>query len=445
MGVKSITTDGISYTRVVNSPSYMSVVFSKNRPSVKFYLNKYKKKCDAFPLYCRIIYAGLKVEFSMGVLITPDEWDNDKGQLKNKSKNMNVHKLMITLESTVLQILDHRQAMGLPVSAKIIKKIIEKDMALDSPDGAVNLLLAFLQTFIERIAKNNSEYSPATVQHYRTTKEHLKAFLNSQRKNDTPIHLVDSKFLKEFDDHLMSWEHPKLKHAMNRNTANKYHSKLRTVLHDAETKKLISQNPYANFKLRRANPRADYLLEQEISLITQKRLDNNSLELTRDYLLFSLWTGGLRMSDLKNLKSFNIVKDQGYYFLHLERQQKTNNGVLTPLLPGAVAIYEKYAKYREETGYVLPRLSHQKLNTYLKHIGDLAGVFKKMTHKISRHTFGTTICAQNGIPRHLTAAWLGHTLTKRPTDIYAQLTKEESFYWLKKLYPIYNKPEFIIK
>lgn len=444
MRVRSIITDGISYPRVISTPSYMSVVLVKKNVSIRFYPNKKKRKGDACRLYCRIIYARLKAEFSLGVLITLDEWDDHNGQLINKNKNMEVHKLMINLESTVLQILDDRQARGLPVSASIIKKIVEGKMELDSPDGAIYMLLPFVQTFIERASGNKTEYTPATVQHYRTTKEHLKEFLHFKGKDDYPLHLIDSLFIQEFDDHLMSWKQPKLNRAMNRNTANKYHSKLRAVLHDACRRKLIKTNPYEGFKLKRVIPRSDFLLEQEIALITQKRYDNASLEITRDYLLFSIWTGGLRMSDLKELKTFNIVEEDGFYFIHLA-QVKTANPVHTPLLPGAVAILKKYAAYQDETGYILPRLSHQKLNEYLKTVGNLSGVHKRMTHKISRHTFGTTICSRNGVPRHLISSWLGHVINKRPTDIYAQITKDESFYWIKKLNELYNKPEYLVK
>lgn len=132
-------------------------------------------------------------------------------------------------------------------------------------------------------------------------------------------------------------------------------------------------------------------------------------------------------------------------FLHLSGQEKTENSVHTPLLPGAIAIYHKYEHYRKKEGFILPRLSQQKLNEYLKTIGELAGVHKKMTHKIARHAFGTSICSRNGVPRHIIAAWMGHSLQVRTTDIYARITKEESFFWLKKLTEIYNLPEYLVK
>lgn len=442
MQVKSILTDGISYPRVVSTPCYMSVIKSKKNVSIRFYLNQNKRKGNAFRLYAIVIYDRLKFELSLGVLITPDEWDEIGGQLINKNKHIETDIKMTNLKSQIYQIVEHRQTKGLPVSARIIKKIIRNQMDLDSQDGAVYLLLQFLRSLIAVFVKNKTEYTPGTVQHYRTLDGHLQEFLKSQGKQDIPLHLIDTAFLQQFDNHLLTWVHPKLNRTMNRNSANKYHSKLRSTLYSAKMHKLISSNPYEDFQLKRVTPRSDFLLIQEIIKITGHRFDNKSLELTRDYLLFSLWTGGIRFSDLHKLRTYNIYQEDGYYFYHIPSQKKTNNGVHTPLLPGAVSIYKKYKSCQDETGFILPRLSQQKLNQYLKTVGDLSGVQKRMTHKIARHSAGTTIYSRNGVPRHLISAWLGHVYQSRTTDIYAQVTKEESFFWLKKLYEIYDKPEY---
>lgn len=436
---------GITYTKLVQSTSYMSIIVPKRNASVLFYPNLHKRKGNLCYLYARVIYMRKKVEFSLGILLSADEWDFKKQQLTNKNKNMNAHKVMIEFESEVLKILDDRVARGLPVSASIIKRIINGDMKHDSTEGAVHMLMPFIQSLITLMQKNKTEYTSGTIQHYTTLIGHLKEFMQSKGIDDYPLHLIDSAFLQELDDHLITWENPKLHRSMNRNTCNKYHAKLRAVLHDAERRKLISKNPYSGFKLRRVVAKSDYLLNQEIALITGKRFDSPSLELTKDYLLMSLWMGGTRFSDLKGLKEFNIFIEDGFYFLHLSGQEKTENSVHTPLLPGAIAIYHKYEQYRKKEGFILPRLSQQKLNEYLKTIGELAGVHKKMTHKIARHAFGTSICSRNGVPRHIIAAWMGHSLQVRTTDIYARITKEESFFWLKKLTEIYNLPEYLVK
>lgn len=137
MQAKSIITDGITYPRVVKTPSYMSVVMSSKNATVKFYMNKHKRKGKLYPIYARVIYCRKKVEFSMGILITPDEWNHDNGQLINKSKNMKAHAKMINTESEIFRILDDRNARGLPVSAKIIKQIMIGKMAMEDRKSVV--------------------------------------------------------------------------------------------------------------------------------------------------------------------------------------------------------------------------------------------------------------------------------------------------------------------
>lgn len=424
----------------------MSVILSNKIPSVKFYRNKEKSKGKFAPIYARVIFQSLKVEFAMGILLTQDEWDEKKGQLINIKKNKKAQKKMIEFQADIFRIVDDRNARGLPVDVTIIKKIKKGKMRLDTPEGNIFNLIPFIDSQMEIMKMNKSDYTGQTIEHYKTLQGHLKLYLSTTKhKVDIPLHLVNLAFVQNFDDHLMTWINPRLGRAMNRNTANKNHNKLRALLHIAKRKSLIDYIPYDDFPLKRITPHSDYLIDQEIVKIAGHRFDNLSLEITRDYLLFSLWAGGIRMSDLKGLKTHNIFQEDGYYFLHLAGQEKTNNSVHTPLLPGAVAIFLKYKAYQDETGYVLPRLTQQKLNEYLKAVGDLSGVHKKMTHKIARHTCGTTICSRNGVPRHITAAWLGHKLQSRATDVYAQVTKEESFFWLKKLYELYNKPEFISK
>ncbi|MBL0138281.1 MAG: tyrosine-type recombinase/integrase [Bacteroidetes bacterium] len=129
--------------------------------------------------------------------------------------------------------------------------------------------------------------------------------------------------------------------------------------------------------------------------------------------------------------------------MFLDEQEKTNSNVYTPLLPPAVAILKKYSKEQEDTGYIIPKLSQQKLNVYLKTLSDACGLNKHITHRVARHTFATTVCGRNGVPRHLISAWIGHKPKQTPTDIYAQPTREESLKFYNVLYEEYKNPDFI--
>ena len=53
-------------------------------------------------------------------------------------------------------------------------------------------------------------------------------------------------------------------------------------------------------------------------------------------------------------------------------------------------ILEKY-KGVSPNGKLLPILSNQKMNAYLKEIGDLCEVDKELTFHLARHTFATIV------------------------------------------------------
>ncbi|CDN32525.1 transposase [Mucinivorans hirudinis] len=68
-----------------------------------------------------------------------------------------------------------------------------------------------------------------------------------------------------------------------------------------------------------------------------------------------------------------------------------------------------------------PVICNQKMNAYLKEIGDLCGLEKNLTFHLARHTFATTITLAKGVPIETVSKMLGHTNIKT-TQIYARIT-----------------------
>ncbi len=69
---------------------------------------------------------------------------------------------------------------------------------------------------------------------------------------------------------------------------------------------------------------------------------------------------------------------------------------------------------------MLPVLSNQKLNAYLKEIQTLARIEKLLTFHVARHTFATTVTMMNGVPIESIAKMLGHK-NIRTTQHYARI------------------------
>lgn len=69
---------------------------------------------------------------------------------------------------------------------------------------------------------------------------------------------------------------------------------------------------------------------------------------------------------------------------------------------------------------MLPVISNQKVNDYLKEIAVICGIDKNITFHLARHTFATTITLANGVPIESVSKMLGHT-DIRTTQIYAKV------------------------
>ena len=92
------------------------------------------------------------------------------------------------------------------------------------------------------------------------------------------------------------------------------------------------------------------------------------------------------------------------------------------MLPVAEMIIDKYSENPVclNTGSILPILSNQKMNAYLKEIADVCGINKELTFHIARHTFATTVTLSNGVPIETVSKMLGHTNLKT-TQHYAKI------------------------
>ena len=102
---------------------------------------------------------------------------------------------------------------------------------------------------------------------------------------------------------------------------------------------------------------------------------------------------------------------------------KNNNRVRVPLLSPALRLVEHYKDYPRilNEDFILPKISNQKANAYLKEITSMMGWTKRLTFHCARHTFATTITLTNGVPIETVGQMLGHK-SINTTQLYARIT-----------------------
>ena len=163
------------------------------------------------------------------------------------------------------------------------------------------------------------------------------------------------------------------------------------------------------------------MLESELETLRTKEITLQRLDQVRDLFLFSCYTG-LAYSDVVSLSRSNIsIGIDGEQWLFIKRT-KTDTASRIPLLPVARSIIEKYSNHPITTtaGTLLPKLSNQRLNSYLKEISDICKFKKELTFHCARHTFATTVTLTNGVPIETVGKMLGHK-NLRTTQAYAKI------------------------
>ena len=382
--------------------------------SLKFYLNTYKLSSGRHPVYARIIVDRKKAEIATDHFLEPDEWDEKRAEAK---KNNKVNASLADTRKQILDTIYILEKENQIVSAHSIKFYLSKKNVLDPA------FLNFFKQYIE-VLKKAKELIPSTISRYEDTLNHLEVFLQEQRKYEIPISKIDYKLVTDFDLYLLNQKTKRTGDKLQRNTANKHHARLKTVLLRAMRENLLAKNPYNDFKMKYTPSNRTFLSQEELDKISKYSFEHNkSLDRVKDIFLFSVYTG-LRFVDAQNLSAKQIVQDKKGNYCIDTIQDKTKRQILIPLLKPAINILEKYnGDERSITGKVLPKISNQKFNVYLKNIGVLVGIQKPLSHHIARHTCATTVLLSNDTPIEAVSRWLGHT-SIRTTQVYAKITKE---------------------
>lgn len=399
-----------------------SFIDNKPRYSVKFFLMErkgLKKEKTELPLYCRIILQRQKTEFSLNLLVSPQDWDHSLGKFNTYKKHLNY--LNVKLGEVEGRI-DEIYSALVKEKAKISPLLIRQRFQGKVVDMTKVKLTAFLEIFINEISRRTQEYTKPTVNHYRALQTHLHRFLELNNQLDMELTEVNRNFLDRFENYLLTTPHSILGKAMNKNTCNRYLTKLKVVIKNAIRKELMNKNPFDGFKISREKGNKTFLTKEELKLINDSDLGGNeSLKRVRDIFMFSVYSG-LRFSDAANLKDSSVEKDENGELWIYGYQIKTKDRIDIPMLNKAKEIYDRYEESRKRTGYVLPRMSSQKVNMNLKEIARFVGIRKRITFHVSRHTFATQ-ALENGIPIHLVSQFLGHASLKT-TEIYTHVTRK---------------------
>ncbi|WP_242205852.1 site-specific integrase [Aestuariivivens insulae] len=213
----------------------------------------------------------------------------------------------------------------------------------------------------------------------------------------------------------------------------KHIKRLRRMVTLAYQMEWIHRDPFVNFKIKIEKKEREFLTGDELQSIENLSSKIERLMVVKDLFVFSCYTG-ISYSDIVRLTTVNIVKGiDGHPWISGKRT-KTGTPFKIPLLPKASILIDKYKNdiRTSISDNLLPKLSNQKLNSYLKEIADHCGIKKNLTFHMARHTFATTVTLTNGVPIETVSKLLGHTKLAT-TQIYARVVEKKVSQDMEKL------------
>ena len=401
-----------------------------SKPTFSFYVNELKKaKNENWPIYMRLTYNRKKKELDTGYYSGGKDWNLEKQRTK---KNDTTNDALSNLESRFYTRINDFKKAESAIDLELLK-----DYITNSTHNEIPKLKDYISTFC-KMTDLRTDIGKPTKYRFIQIQKTIEAYLSSINKSNLLLTGVDFKLIDGYDSFLMSSSFYGT--VLSQNTIAKYHSRFRTICLKAMNEGLIAFNPYHNFKLKTVPTSRKFLTLDEIIKIEQLELKNASLERVRDTFLFSLYTS-LRFSDVSALSTDNLYKDSDGQLNIKWIIQKTREQISLPLLDIPIRIIEKYSGSAEATinNRLLPTISNQKANTYLKVISDLAGININLTYHVARHSFATTIWLENGFPVEVLQKILGHKNIKE-TMIYAKISSN----LLKSSFTELNKKLLIV-
>ena len=379
---------------------------------VSYYVrSNYVNKQGKSPLMLRVFLNGNMSNFgSTGLCVDKKLWSNSTNRMKGRTvEALNANAQLDLISSSLFSLFKKYEDDDDLTLEKLKSIYLGKDSSMNTVMNIFDKYLDDLRLLV------GTTKTKSTFDKYAVVRKHFLSFLKYKYgRNDIMPKELTYVVVYDFDVYL------KTVVLLKSNSAIKTLKFFKTVIIFALKSGMISHDPFINFRFQVEKVDRGFLTDEEIQNIMRKTFVTPRLEQVRDIFIFSCFTG-LAYIDMVNLTESNIVVMDEKKWIVVNRH-KTNVPSNILLLDIPLAIIDKY-KGKSKNGRLLPILSNQKMNAYLKEIADVCGINKRLTCHLARHTFAT-LTLSKGVPIETVSKMLGHTNIKT-TQIYARITNKK--------------------
>ena len=377
------------------------------------------------PIRMRVNFASKRIEFTTGYRIDAAKWDTDKQRVRNgctnklKQSASEINASLLGYYTEVQEIFkkfEVEEIMPTPEQIKEAFNELHKPIEEVKPRKTKpNAFYKVFDDFVRDCGQQN-DWTDSTYEKFAAVKNHLMNF-----RDGLTFDFFDEKGLNDYVTYLRDVKE------MRNSTIGKQLSFLKWFLRWAFKKGVHQNNAYDSYKpkLKSTQKKIIFLTWEELNKLREFEIPaaKQALDRVRDVFLFQCFTG-LRYSDVFNLRRSDIKGD------HIEvTTVKTSDSLIIELNKHSKAILDKYKDVAFEDDKVLPVITNQKMNDYLKELAELAGIdepvrqtyyrgnerIDEVTPKYAllgthagRRTFICNALAL-GIPPQVVMKWTGHS------------------------------------
>ena len=368
----------------------------------------------------RVYLDGRQTKFATPYSIAPACWDKKSGRVVGNCPEKSVINGYLNGKETEYErYLFQCEMLGETVDLERIREILT-GKARTAPSEKTNATLdEIFDAYVDKLRTDNR--CERTIIGILDLKKDMAKF--SKRSKKRTIDQLDILFIQEYKKYLRT---------VRRNADNTINTKLnrlRSVVKWAGRLGYPIDDPFGKGLkfLNRSKPRTVFLTKDEYDAFLQKALPDKgdpAMKLTRELFIFSCETG-LRFSDVLDLKWTHLT-----YISKIQCKTKELVEIPVTLKWPKVLL----AKYRNvSTGeHVFPRLSNGCINRKLKMLAEKAGIGKRLSFHVGRHTFASHV-ATPGTPLYMVAKLLGDKSLDMVHRVYTNTERTELIEAMKKL------------
>lgn len=333
-------------------------------------------------------------------------------------------------------------------------------------------------TFLIKLKYYINGVKPEKVAYIPNNGKKHEEYLN-KLKTDLLFSDITLQFLLKFESWLKkvrNYKNPEL--TLHQNSISKLFDNFRSLYHAGKIELKgeglnLKDNPFDDFKCGTIKTNKEKLTEAEIKALKALDLKEDSLLWhTRNCFMLAYYCAGIRAGDLIQLRGTDIRFEDDNWRLHY-KMDKTSTEKNILLIPEAVEILKNYVDFGHLTSdYIFPLLDNKApyakaknedekdrlpyelkkmllshtnaknslLNKYLNKLAEMAGITKKLSMHIARHSFAN-IARQKKANVYDISKALGHSSIKITESYLSSFDTKAQDETMKKVYDRENDNE----